>query len=243
MIVIRCKSGYPWPSLYNHLSRKIVGLEEFMKQHMIAIWSILIFDYAGSGEFTVFVYKSCGMETDCSVRKPDLCFLPNDKFNEKEYILSVDSIEREKAMGIFEFNTYQDNSEIFKLLITDHELRRRTLRLQPTMFNMYKYWADGQDINLFFSRTKWSIQIIRGNQYCSFGPSWKLFAIYAVIEEGDMIVFRPTDNCTDVHVCVFKKDTLGVNGEEAGGNQNGSFFQFVDKKTVYCALQSDGNNE
>lgn len=115
-ITLICPEEHIWLVEYDKENRKLIGMEEFLRQHKVKIWSLLIFDYLGESTFCVTLFKSCGLEIEHGSETK--CLVKDDSFKKSEYIVGLDEVESEKAQALCFFNGLQNGSVYYETVMT-----------------------------------------------------------------------------------------------------------------------------
>lgn len=104
-----------WEGSYDKSSRKLFGLEKFMKSHHVKQMYTLLLDYHGNGKFSIMIYNSCGMEVDFSECGWKTCVNAPDNIKDSEFILGLDTLEDEKAQMCFFFQRVRKGITLLRM--------------------------------------------------------------------------------------------------------------------------------
>ncbi|KAK1396427.1 hypothetical protein POM88_006290 [Heracleum sosnowskyi] len=203
-----CKEGFRWEGNYDNISRKVFGLERFMKSHHVKQMYTLLLDYHGDGKFDIKIYNSCGMEVDYSECGWHKCDNTPDNIKESEFILEIDTLEDEKAKMRFFFSGYG-----MKLPYYDQSIQEC-------------------DIHPVIKKMKVMIEICGDDCYLVDG--WNKFVEDSGLEKDDIIIFNVLFTMFDnlVYVCLYKREDIQMHRMSPGKEgQTVSFFHVLNPYT------------
>lgn len=115
-LYLKCEN-LMWLAVYDKDRKKICGLNNFLRFYDLRMYSVLIFDYFGSGNFAVKCYKS----TATSVISPTIDpaeFFANENSNQlnmDEFIYGRNHLQIEKYIGLVCYNAFNHDPEEFKI--------------------------------------------------------------------------------------------------------------------------------
>lgn len=141
-LMFKCEHSV-WKCTYDSEKMRFKGLQKFMRYYRVTIFSMLKFDYYGDDMFKVTIFKPNAIESKRPMYdfKDFVTYNGFQTWNPEEFMFDGSSLEFQKNLGIWAFNSYRNYPEYYSMRVYSfdidkrkHELVRNNLSLSVLDF-------------------------------------------------------------------------------------------------------------
>lgn len=124
-LFIKC-NNIIWNAIFDKDRKKIYGLYDFLTYYDLRMYSVVIFDYFGRGNFSIKGYKHTATSMVNPTIQPDQFFKNENSRHLRmdQFVYGRDKLEIEKYIGMVSYNAAKNDTDIFKIQVNGVEKKQ-----------------------------------------------------------------------------------------------------------------------